>query len=312
LPNPLASDGPHWAAALEHYHWDRLDDALREAVQFGLGEAGTLLRWYRVIEAETVTRRRSEIQRINGWLQFEVVPEEIQGLRDSLVARALEACEQVAGRLGWNHEEATLITVLSEETEGPWATSPYGYCVAKEPYHKICLPPYLVDEPEEYSQAVAHEYAHVISITLADGYAPRWLEECVSVLVERRLDARAARELLQPGAWQNPPDLEMTFDGRQDDTDADDDAIWLAYQQAGWLGMYLTSLGDEARLGRLLREAAHEGIWRNLQLVVRGQERVDGALSQVYGFDSRELFRRAREWLRTHSDVDERDSEFTV
>ncbi|MGV3619035.1 MAG: hypothetical protein ACO1SV_27225 [Fimbriimonas sp.] len=300
MPSPQDPDAPHWAAALEHYHCDRLEDAYREARSHGLGEAGSLLRWYRIIEAETLTRRRSQQIEVTPWLRFEYVPGEVRELRETLCARALAACEQVAERLGWTHVEDTLIAILAEETEAPWAANPYGYCVSKESYEKICLPSYLIDEPEEFSQAVAHEYAHVISMSLADGYAPRWLEEAVSVLLERKFEREAWEEFVDGSApWLDPYDLEMVLEGRNDETDEGEDEVWLAYQQAGWIGLYLVTLGDERRLGRLLREVAHEGIWRNLVLALRGQERIDGALKSTFGTDSRSLFRDAYAWMRT-------------
>jgi hypothetical protein len=300
LANPHASDSPHWVAALEHYHWDRLEDAYREALNHGVGEAGSLLRWFRIIEAETLTRRLSTQIEVTPWLSFEYVPGEVRQLRDVLVQLAVQACDQVADRLGWTHVDKTHLAILAGETEGPWAANPYGYCVSKEPYEKICLPNYLIDEPEEYAQAVAHEYAHVISMALADGYAPRWMEEAISVLVERKFDREAWEKFLSGEAtWHAPQELELVLEARQDETEEGEDEIWFAYQQAGWIGRYLVSLGDERKLGTLLREVANEGLWRNLSLMVTGRERLDGALRAVYGLDSRRLFREAYAWMQT-------------
>lgn len=298
MASPHAGDGPHWTAALEHYHCDRLEDAYREALAHGIGDAGSLLRWYRVIEAETITRRRSEMHPVNEWLTLEYVPSEVRELRQPLIDRTLNACDEVSERLGWKHGESILLCILSELTESSWQMNPYGYVISKEAYEKICLPAYLVDEPEEYMQAVAHEYAHVISDALSDGHAPRWLEEAVSVLVERRFDADAYEDFISGEApWHSPNDLEIALEVRIDDTEEQEDQIWLAYQQAGWIGRYLASLGDERRLGDLLRSLANEGFVRNLGLILRGQERVDGALLDLYGFDARQLFARTRDWM---------------
>lgn len=306
MPTPQDPDAPHWAAALEHYHCDRLEDAYREAQAHGLGEAGSLLRWYRIIEAETITRRRSQTDSVRDWLTIEYVPVEVRELREKLFAIALEACDQVADRLGWTHTETTRLTILAEETEVPWAANPYGYCVSKEAYEKICLPSYLIDEPEEFAQAVAHEYAHVISTSLADGYAPRWLEEAVSVLLERRFEREAWEEFVDGSApWHDPSTLELVLEGRSDETEEGDDEVWLAYQQAGWIGRYLTSLGDERRLGTLLREIANESVLRNLALALTGKERVDGALKVTYGRDSHRLFREAFAWMKTQNQLTE-------
>jgi len=300
LANPYAQDSAFWESALEHYHWDRLDDAYGQIVQQGVGEAGSFLRWYRIIEAETVTRRKSEQVEVTPWLTFEYVPEEIRELRSELVRAAVSACDEVAHRLGWEHGEKTLLSILAEETDAPWAVNPYGYCVTKEPYEKICLPNYLVDDLEEFAQAVAHEYGHVITNAYADGYAPRWLEEAVSVLVERRFDEQTRLRFASGEIpWRLPGDLEVVFEatGREEAEEDRDDDVWLAYQQAGWIGRYLVSLGDELRLGRLLRETANESVLRNLRLALTGRERVDGALQAVYSFDSATLFRRSLHWL---------------
>jgi hypothetical protein len=310
VPTPQDPDAPHWAAALEHYHCDRLEDAYREAQAHGVGEAGSLLRWYRIIEAEAITRRTSEVYEVTPWLTFEYVPAEVRELREHLCEIALDACDQVADRLGWQHGDTTRITILAGETEAPWTANPYGYCVSKEGFEKICLPSYLVDEPEEFAQAVAHEYAHVISTALADGYAPRWLEEAVSVLLERRFEREAWEDFVSGEApWHDPHDLELILEGRSDETEDGEDEVWLAYQQSGWLGLYLVSLGDERKLGTLLRDVANEGLLRNLALALKGKERVDGALQTVYGRDSHRLFREAFTWMKTQTDLLENDGE---
>lgn len=298
MSNPHVEDSPHWDAALEHYHWDRLEAAYEEIRDHGIGEAGSFLRWYRVIEAETITRRKSSRVDVNEWLSFEFVPTEVLDLRVELRNRIVRACDDVAQRLAWKHSERTLVAILAEETDAPWASHPYGYCVHKEPYEKICLPNYLVDDPEEFSQAVAHEYAHVISESLADGYCARWLEEALSVLVEQRFDEDARIAFSEGRApWRNPDDLELSIEGRTDEGQSADD-VWMAYQQAGWVGRYLASLGDESRLATLLREVANETVGWNLKRTIRGQDRIEAALMSVYGMGQRKVFANALEFLR--------------
>ncbi|AIE87160.1 hypothetical protein [Fimbriimonas ginsengisoli] len=298
MSNPHIEDSSHWDAALEHYHCDRLEAAYAEIRDFGIGEAGGYLRWYRVIEAETITRQKSQRVDVNDWLKFEFVPLEVLDLREELANRIEKACDEVARRLGWIHSEQTLFSILAEETDAPWASHPYGYCVHKEPYAKICLPNYLVDDPEEFSQAVAHEYAHVISENLADGYCSRWLEEALSVLVEQRFDEETWRDFRDGiSPWRQADDLELAIEGRTDDEEGRDE-VWLAYQQAGWIGRYMASLGNEARLGRLLREVANESVAWNLRRTVRRQGRVEAALETVFGMSQRELFSNALAFLR--------------
>lgn len=258
----------------------------------GIGEAGANIRWYRLIEAETITRLKSEVIELTPWLTLELVPDETDGFAERLSESCLDACETVAQRLGWDHSTPTRISILARETDAPWATNPYGYCVEKEPYAKICLPDHLIEDDEEFAQAVAHEYAHVVSLSLSDENAPRWLEEAVSVLVENRVDQEATALVVEK--WLSPLALEDAFEGTGGSSDSGQD-VWLAYQQAGWIGRYLASLGSEALLGKLLREHAHEGIWRNLALMFQGKERVDAAVAAVYGTTVPEVFARARD-----------------
>ena len=299
MANPHAPDTPHWEAAFEHYYQDRIVEAFREIRDHGVGEAGELLRWSRVIEAEAITRRKSRILSIMPWLSLEYVPSETMGFEDLLGQRILDACTEVANRLGWEHSVNTMFSVLAEETDAPWATNPYGYCVSKEPYEKICLPSYLVDDPSEFRQAVAHEYAHVISSDIAEEYAPRWVEEAVSVLVERRFDVDTWQSFCtRSSLWLSPSDLESVLVDRSDD-DGTKEEIWMAYQQAGWIGRYMASLRGESGLGEFLREIANESPKFNLLQTLSGKDRTDGALKRVYGLSKRDLFRKAYQWVST-------------
>jgi hypothetical protein len=309
MPNPFASDSAHWDAALEHYHWDRLEEAYEVICNRGIGEAGGFLRWYRVIEAELITRRQANKVPLAPWLNFEYLPQEVPD-PDGVGDRVLAACDQVAGHLGWQHVEETLISVLAEEADAPWATHPYGYCAHKEPYEKICLPGYLLDDPEEFSQAVAHEYAHVVSENLAEGNASRWLEEAISVCLEMRFDDDTRQQFCDGRApWWSPADLEIALVGTGDEADPPDeachplsepaaDAVWIAYQQAGWIGRYLQTQGGGRRFACLLRKIADESPAWNLKRTLRGLTRVDGAIQEVYGILPEELFERALEFLR--------------
>jgi len=304
MANPHAPDTPHWEAAFEHYYQDRVVEAFREIRDHGVGEAGDLLRWYRVIEAESITRRKSTTLDVTEWLTLEFVPDETMGFEEELAQRTLEACIEVANRLGWTHSVNTRLAILAEETDAPWATNPYGYCVSKEPFEKICLPNYLVDDPSEFSQAVAHEYAHVISTNVAEEYAPRWVEEAVSVLVERRFDLETWQTFCDdPEAWLSPIDLETVLVDRTDDDGTKED-IWMAYQQAGWIGRYLASIDGDCRIGEFLREIANETPSANLLRTLVGKDRTDAALKRVFGLSKRDLFARALEWLTEMNEED--------
>ncbi len=302
MANPHAADTPHWEAAFEHYYQDHVEIALEAAAENGIGEGADFLKWYRVIEAEAITRRKSQMVQLSPWLSLEFVAEELMGLEVELAQWALGACEEVATRLGWDHSVSTLLTILAEETDGPWASNPYGYCVSKDSYEKICLPNYLLDDPTEFSQAVAHEYAHVISTNVADEYAPRWVEEAISVLVERKFDPDIWKQFADSRAtWLTESDLESVLTDRTDDLNRKDE-IWRAYQQAGWIGKYLAHLKSEASLGEFLAEIANEIPKTNILRSLLRQYRTDSALRQVYGISKKELFDRAYDWMCEQSE----------
>lgn len=272
---------------------DKVEEALAHVAGSGTGEAARNLRWYRIIEAEAISRSKSLTRRIDSWLSFEYVPGEVLDLRPALEARILKACQEMGDGLGWDHSVGTLVCILAEETDAPWASYPFGYCVEKEHYQKICLPGYLVDDPDEFSQAVAHEYAHVIADGLSEGNAPRWLEEAVAVLAEGPLDNSSVLKLRE-GSWISPSKLELAFDAPEQEGA---DRIWLAYQQAGWVGKYLETLGGKLGVARLLRELAEESWMRNLVLSVRGQDRIEGALRATFGINTKQLFSRSFEHM---------------
>lgn len=282
-----------WDAAIEEYHWDRVVEAHALAEPMGVGETADRLAWYRLLEAEAITRRKSKVVQLRDWLSFEWIPSEVEDLAPRLQNLAIEACDEIAERLGWSHGPPCRIAILAPEVDAPWATHPYGYCADMYPYDKICLPDHLIDDLDEFSQAVAHEYAHVISLNLALGHAPRWLEEAVSVLAEREFDREAWDAFREdPAEWQAPSDLEAAFETVEEDEDAEWD-VWLAYQQSGWIGRYLESLDSGRKLGDLLRAHADERLLLGLSLAIAGRTRTDYALKKTYGLTLRRLFDEA-------------------
>lgn len=282
-----------WDVIQALYDADQVEEAFEAAREIEFDWWAAYLSFYRQLEAEYLTRRRARIEELTPWLSLEWIPEEVGDRIGRVRELCLYACERVAERLGWSHEEPARIAILARETDVPWAAHPYGYCAEKDPYEKICLPLNLVFDLQEFRHAVAHEYAHVISLNLSAEYAPRWLEEAVSVLAERKFDARVLAAFKAGRApWLGPEQLEVAIHPDNEDRQG----LWRAYQQAGLIGRYLASLGEERRLGDLLRAHADENPWRHLGRVLRGRSRTDAALRRVYGFGERELFRRAREF----------------
>src|SRR5579862_6859112 len=187
VPNPNSEDAAYWTAALEAYHHDLLGDAWDQIQPHGIGEAGAHIRWYRLIEAEAILRQRGEIVQVNEWLRLETVPEETLDAEDWIASVAVNAADAVARQLDWKHEPPVLLSILCRESEAPWAANPHGYWVNKEPYDKICLPFYLLDDETELAKAMAHEYAHVICGGLTSDHAPTWLHEAISMTAEQSL-----------------------------------------------------------------------------------------------------------------------------
>ncbi|MCB8933140.1 MAG: hypothetical protein M9921_00205 [Fimbriimonadaceae bacterium] len=284
-------DGSLWAAVGRMYDRDEVVAAHELAESLGTGEFGVHLGFYRSIEAEAATRRESRVVRLAEWLEFEYLPHEVRNFK-ALAEATLATCDLVAERLGWTHGAATRIAVLADEADAPWATNPHGYHSPRTDYDKICLPAYLQDDLGEFRQAIAHEYAHVVTHHLTEGRAPRWLSEAVSVLAERNFDARALKALAA-GKWRSPGPLEAAFAGDEEGENPEWD-VWLAYQQSGWIGRFLVSMGDERRLGDLLRAHVGGSTWGRVLALLQGRSPTDRALRQTYGLTVADLFEQAR------------------
>lgn len=286
-----------WEVALEHYQSDLVEEAFDLIADGGIGETGRLLSLYRLIEAECITRRKAEVWQVNAWLSLEYIPREVVGWKEILPSRIVDGCNAVAERLGWRHEQLTRIAILAEETDADWATYPYGYCSSKEPYEKICLPSYLLEDAEDFHCAVKHEYAHVISNSLSDGHAPRWLEEAISMLAEGNVDAEITLDLRTGEApWLSADQLERVLESRGEE-EGQVPTTLRAYQQAAWIGRYLHSVGGYSNLRQMLLAHADDSIGTNLKLRLLGRERVEGAIQKVYGRSLAQVFDEALTYL---------------
>jgi hypothetical protein len=289
----VQNEDSNWELAFDHYQNDRVLEAYDLISQFGVGKTGEYLRHFRMIEAEAVTRQKAIVQPVTTWLTIEYVAKEVAGFRPMLPSAILDACEGIANRLDWKHGADTRLTILAEETDADWAAFPQGYCAGKEPYEKICLPNHLLDNQQEFHAAVAHEYAHVISGALSGDEAPRWLDEAISVLAEGSIDEAIHLQFQSdPSLWLSAADLESVYDSRSPNGE-DVERVLRAYQQSGWIGRYLSSLGPETLLRDLLQEQANEGVLRNLRIRAMGLDRVDLAIRTVYGMTTSQLFSRA-------------------
>lgn len=308
-----------WTAALQLDRKDKVVEAFDLLRGAGLDQWAHYLKVYRMIEAEAITRTRASVEQAAPWLSLEFIPYEVGQAQHAMRRMIGEACDTVAQRLGAIHEHPTRITIIAEECDVPWATNPYGYCADKDPHAKVCVPVRLLDDPPEFMQTIAHEYAHVISLSLSQGRAPKWLEEAVSVLAEREFDEGCWRDFVEDHAdWLTPGELELEFgfvrypdaaaagwsdpmllpEGPSVEVADDADAMYLAYQQAGFIGRYLLGRGSERSVGEVLRHIGSDSLWRGLGVALSMRSRTDDALRRVYGFGEADLFARTLAWLR--------------
>lgn len=283
-----------WRLALENYYWDRLDEAFEQASALGAGSEAYGLRTYRLIEAEHLTRQSSRVRAVNDWLSVETIDAELGAGWDEVAQESLLACDDVAKRLAWTHGPPVLLTILADEADAPWTPGRHGFCVDKHPYEKICLPCYLLDDPNEFRNAVRHEYAHVVSLNWAQGKCPRWLDEAIAMRMGGELDQRALSHFgREPADWLGWRDLD---DAYLEDREAElgRRKVWLAYQESALIGRFLVAQGGESSLGDLLRRLGRSGLGEALATRILERPPGESAVRQVYGFGLAELFEAAR------------------
>ncbi len=309
-----AGESAAWGAVLEHYYWDRLDEAYLRAVELGAGSFGHGLVTFRMIEGEHMTRARGAITKVSEWLSVEWIPEEVNVLQssdfdylgcggtarsfdDRRIERMVDACNQVAWRFGFEHGPPVLVSVLSRDSDVPWMPGRYGYCTDKYPYDKVCIPHRSLHDYDDLEHVVLHEYAHVASLNLSAGRCPLWLDEAMAMVSGGGVDRRAWRDLasgVEP--WLGVEELDSAYHEDREDREGQR-AVWMAYQQSSVLGYYLAEQKGEKSLGDLMRAMTNNTTMQELVIRFKGHGLTDEALGEVYGFGTRELFARAFDWL---------------
>ncbi|AIE88010.1 hypothetical protein OP10G_4642 [Fimbriimonas ginsengisoli Gsoil 348] len=263
------------------------------AIRLGVGATGAYEGWYRLIEAETVTRRQSEEIAVNDWLTLES-----SAHSHELAHLTVEACENVARRFGFANRPKTMVTLLAEETDAPWAVGRFGYMMDKYPYDKICIPAGAAASFHGFQEVVSHEYAHVGVLDVTQGRAPHWLNEAVAMLAEQSSDLRMRRAFASGEArWLSPRGLELVHTARRQG-EPHPAKTWRAYQQSAWIGRYLVSLKGEEGIGELLRAFSDNSIWTEIKMRVTNQPPADEALRQVYGMSEQAVFDQALAWIQ--------------
>lgn len=294
--NALQVDHVDWQVPIRYYSKDELEPAFQSTRELGTGLAGRYLRWYRLIEAEYLTRVQSDIHELEPWGKVEIV----RGLgEDGAWRRPIDnACREVCGRLDWKPSVQTLFTFMAPETDAPWTIGRAGFHITKEPYDKVCLPHYLLFDERQLYRTAVHEYAHVTSSHLSEGRVPRWLNEAISMALEYDYD-RHVRNGFASGnlPWLSPAELDGAF-MVEDDGAYTSQKMWLAYQQSAAIGMYLQSLGGIESLGKLLRGFSNNSFLTNVVINLKGENPSVEAISEVYGLSLEELFQQTLTFLR--------------
>jgi hypothetical protein len=213
-----AGESGAWKVVFDHYHWDRLKEAYEAAVELGAGHWGHGLVGYRMIEGEWITRERGVVERVNDWLQVEVILDELPGaglphrtVPETLVKQIVAPCDEVASAFGFAHGPQVMVSVLSAESDVPWMPGRHGFCIDKHPYDKIVVPNYSLNDPDDLRHVMAHEYAHVVALNLSEGRVPRWLDEAIAMVAGGGVDKRAWR-LLESGheEWLDAEELDSS------------------------------------------------------------------------------------------------------
>jgi len=292
-----AGGGPSlgvWKVAIDAYYWDRLEQAHDLAIE--LGVAFPWQEWFfRLIEAEAVTREQSETTAVDPQLSVELIPSEIPHA-EQVTEVINHACTVVRDRFGWPEGAKTLVSVLAEQSDAPWTVGRAGYMMDKYPYDKICIPRNATATPNGLHTVIRHEYAHVMVLNLSEGKAATWLHEAVTMVAQdwpRREDWAKFAGGQEP--WLEPVTLNAAFNDQHDPSRFH--ARSLAYSQSAGIGFYLKSISGESKIGDLLRAFADNSNWTELKMSLTGQSPADEALRQIYGFGEKDLFARTLNWL---------------
>ncbi len=291
---PRIDDRADWQAPIAFYDDDRMVEAYTAASEAGVGLGGRYLPWYRMIEAEFLTRERSAVIEASHWLTVEAIPEEVGESLEPLIEATKREFDDVAARLGYAHESNVRLAIMAIASDAPWTVGRFGFCVKKHPYFKICIPNFILSNGDEVARTLRHEYAHVVSGTISNGLVPRWLDEAIAMVAEGAVAPRPRAAFRSGGReWLDPDDLAVAFR-----RDAQEARIWWAYQQAGLIGEYLAQTYGERTLGDLLRAFANNSVWTEIMLVLRGKPPVAEALDEAYHLSVEGLFEQALTWLR--------------
>ena len=292
-----------WKQVQEHYYWDRMEAALDMAQSLGTGSNAQMVFFYRLIEAEAVTRQRSQRHEPGDWFRLEWIPSEVDISIDELESAIREECAKVLEILPWEQSDETLFTLLAVESNAPWTPGRQGFFMDKFPYDKICLPSELLQDESEFRSAVRHEYAHAATLNLAEGRCPRWLDEAIAMVVSGEAFRLSPAEFVrQSHPWQSPNSLDQAYLADRESAQGRP-VVWSAYYQSAMIGAWIAeSFGIEA-FSRLLAGMTNNSVWSDLVARFRNREAVDEAMLEVTGMSTARAFESAKTWTLANSPV---------
>ncbi len=279
----------------ELYYDDNLDAAWEHGLERGLSR--TDVKFYRLLEAEYLTRKQATIVALNDKLSLEYDPHERGFDPHRIPGLIREECDGLTRRFQWPYEAPVRVTILIEAVDAPWHYHRAGYCIDKYPFEKICIPASaLLDEPE-LRYLIRHEFMHAVTLNLCNGHEPVWLTEGVSVFVEGQGTTSYWRRF-QAGQseWRSPMYLNGGIKANRWGDSVD--PIREGYEQASIVVSYLHHLGGDQKLITLMKDIGDESFGRNFKRTLLGQNRTDAALRDVYGLTEEKAFQRAFEWLK--------------
>lgn len=292
----MLSDATYWRSVFGLLLKDDVAGAHELAMQLGIGQSASGEGILRMIEAEWDVRVRGTVLSADRSRSVEFLPEEAPHI-EGIVYKLGELETEFRNRFYWHDEVPLRITLLSENVDAPWATARYGYCAQREPYYKICIPYHAVADEQRFSDVFVHEFAHVCSLSTSAGRIPNWLGEGFSVHASgEHSESSRSRLIRERNSWLDRQELELRFGPA---VELDSSAKWLAYQQAGWITRYLTTLQPERKLLELFRRFGDESFWLNVKFLVPATDRTAEAVHHVYGKNVDEIFVQAREQLAT-------------
>lgn len=292
----LVDDYPFWNAVIQLYDEDKLEGAFEVANRLGDGREGRGIYFYRLIEAEYALRRNGLVKELAPSLSLEYMPSEQEHRVDWLMGATAHVLDEMRTRLNWTGEEKVWVSVLPEQYDFAFASNRFGYCAQKTDFYKICLPAHAAADPTLFGVTLAHELAHVVSLSLSKQRLTKWLGEGFSVFISGEGDNRSRVAFLnKPQLWLAPRELESQFGPG---VDLDSLPKWLAYQQAGWVVRYAAKLQGIPGLMRLLEFHGDESFWHNMKVLALERSRTGDAIQEVYGMSEEELMGKAYESLK--------------